>query len=553
VLSAIGWAVAGLASAAAVAVGAGRHRPARVGPWWLLAASILAMTVGDVSFALGARAAASGAYFLMFPLVTLALMQLTRGGALLVDRARLIDLLALACATLLIIWVFVVGRHGWLQTISAADALGDLLLVGVAGRLIVAAGRNWAAALLGAGALGLMVSDLAYPLAPGFRSELGYVALYVAWGAAALQPSMVRLTEPAPPRPTAWRGRWAALLGASVATPPVVLLVQSVTGGVTDGVVIAVASGLILTLAITRLADSVEQHRGALVRERALREASAALVAAADVPGVHRAVRSGVRDLLPSGLAHRLDFAVSDGQPAAGPWPAAPARADQRARSWWAPAARSGSGDVTLVCPLWPAPLEAGRPDRGTMVVTARRAALAGTRHALELMASQGALALDRISMVAEVNRRDSDRYLQTLVQSTTDLMLIIDDDHRIRYASTAFAKLLGAEPPPLADLRDVVDPDDYPALERALVRANGALSGRIYGTLRRADGSQAPVEVAYRDLRSDRLVQGYVLTMSDLRGRREQEQQAPGRETVADLPSWVNRRSAAQKFHWGL
>ena len=44
---------------------------------------------------------------------------------------------------------------------------------------------------------------------------------------------------------------------------------------------IAVAGGITLMLAITRLTDSVAQASRALSRERGLREASAALVAAA--------------------------------------------------------------------------------------------------------------------------------------------------------------------------------------------------------------------------------------------------------------------------------
>ena len=58
------------------------------------------------------------------------------------------------------------------------------------------------------------------------------MVLYLAWGAAALHPSMVRLTTPMPARPAPWRGRWAALLGMSVATPPAVLLIEAITGTV---------------------------------------------------------------------------------------------------------------------------------------------------------------------------------------------------------------------------------------------------------------------------------------------------------------------------------
>ena len=103
----------------------------------------------------------------------------------------------------------------------------------------------------------MLVSDIVQPLWPGRLSESGFVVLYLAWGAAALHPSMVRLTEPATPRPSPWHGRWAALLGISVATPPIVLLIEAFHGTVGDGVVIAVAGAITLLLTITRLTDSV--------------------------------------------------------------------------------------------------------------------------------------------------------------------------------------------------------------------------------------------------------------------------------------------------------
>jgi hypothetical protein len=401
VLRAIEWILLGSVGTVAILTGARLHRPAQMIPWLLLAASIASLAIGDVFYAVDRRGTAEMFYLAMFALVAVSLLQLTRGGALLVDRARLIDMLASTCATLLVVWVFIIGGSGPFGSISAADVIGDLLLLGVAGRLIVAAGRNWSAILLLVGATGLLVSDIAYPLFPGIPTEIGYIVLYVSWGGAALHPSMVRLTEPMPVRPRPWDGRWAALLGLSVATPPVVLLIEAISGPVHDGVLIAVAGGLTLMLAITRLGDAVAQHSQALTRERGLREASAALVAAADIPAVDEAVRAAILQLLPDYAVTRVIFATDDRQlalealptadtspPPASPPPAAslpspappPASASsspccaasdlspssaasassQRGRSWWV--AHEGedsgrSGIVTLLCPLWLEPL----------------------------------------------------------------------------------------------------------------------------------------------------------------------------------------------------
>ena len=78
--------------------------------------------------------------------------------------------------------------------------------------------------------------------------------------------------------------------------------------------VIAVAGALTLVLTITRLADSIAQNSQALSRERGLREASAALVAAADVPAVDEAVRAAIGQLMPPHAISRIVFATDDRQ-----------------------------------------------------------------------------------------------------------------------------------------------------------------------------------------------------------------------------------------------
>ncbi|GAB1645642.1 PAS domain-containing protein [Krasilnikovia sp. MM14-A1259] len=585
---AVEWIALGVASVTAVLVGVHRHRPARIGPWLLLAGALASLASGDACYALGETAAAGLCYTMMFPLVALGLLQLTRGGAVLVDRARLIDLLAFTCSALLVVWIFVLGGTSHVGSISAADVLGDLLLIVVAARLSVAAWRNWSAVLLLIGALGLLASDIGYPLAPGRLADTGYIALYVAWGAAALHPSMVRLTLPHQARPTPWRGRWAALLAVSVATPPVVLLIEAVTTGVTDGVVIAAASMITVVLTFTRLADSLSQHSAALTRERGLREASAALVAAADLPAVDAAVRAAVTELLPDGV-RRITFATDDRQlthalPSTmdGTWvlpsfmdsvridrptpPAvdgaphhpgppkdhelgSPGSLGIRDRSWWLPEASTTDGEATLVCPLWLEPLAVARPSGGALVLTGARDLLGAARDTLEVLAGQAALALDRISLVDAVGRRDSDLYLRAVIRNTADAMLVIDSDQRIRYASPAVRRLVGvAELAPLATLYDLVHPDDRSQVRQAL-QAEG--DGVVFCALLRPDGTQALVEATYRDLREDRLVQGFVVTMRDVTEGHEPGERLPRLDHIDELPARVNRRSAQHKFRY--
>ncbi|GAA2560202.1 hypothetical protein GCM10010435_34310 [Winogradskya consettensis] len=546
-LHALEWILFGAASVGAIVLGTSRHRPARVGPWLLLAASVTCMTVGDVFFAFDLPDAATAWYLTMYVFVSLALIQLTRGGALLLNRARLIDLLAFSCSTLLVVWVVAVGDDNPFGDFPAADMLGCMLLLGVAIRLAVASWFNWSSILLLTGAVGVLGGDIAYGLVPGHWAEIGYMILYLSWGAAALHPSMVELSSPMPARATPWKSSWAALLGISVATPPILLLIEAVTGPVTDGVVIGVGGAITLVLTITRLSDSVQLSSQSLTRERALREASAALVAAADEAAVDDAVRAAVTQLLPQSPVE-LVFAADDRKL---PLPATPTT-PAGSRSWWLNPTRPrdpGTDDATLVCPLWLEPLAVARPNGGALVLTGRRDVLTAGRDALEVLAGQAALALDRISLVDAVGRRDSDLYLRAVIRNTADIMLVIDDDQVIRYASPALRKLIGEEDlPPFTTLADLVHPDDSSQVRHKL-RENG--DGVVYCALQRADQTQVLVEATYRDLREDRLVRGFVVTMKDVTHAHDPVERLPHLDHVDELPAWVNRRSAQHKFRY--
>ncbi len=135
------------------------------------------------------------------------------------------------------------------------------------------------------------------------------------------------------------------------------------------------------------------------------------------------------------------------------------------------------------------------------------------------------------------------------MIRNTADIMLVIDDDQQVRYASPALLELIGKpELPPFTTLHDLVHPDDRSQIRRAL-RDEG--DGVVYCSLQRADETQVMVEATYRDLREDRLVQGYVVTMKNVTQSHDPVEQVPHLENVDELPAWVNRRSAQHKFRY--
>lgn len=574
--SAVVWAAIGLLSAGAVVFGAHRHAPLRRAPWWLLATAIIAMAAGDTIYGATVHSPADDlpiigdvCYLAMFPLVTAGFIQMTRTSVVLRDRARLLDILTFTCAAALMTWVFVASpslRAASLDNVDkstmSAYTLGDLLILITTVRMLVAARRSVAVVLLAIGACGGLISDVAYTLAQlgsgwqaGGPGEIGYLLLYVCWGASALHPSMTELTLPVDAPSTVLRKRWMILLALSLAVPPGILITDSLAGRADNKIVIAVAALLISAFVITRLADAITKHQRAVARERSLREACGDLVAATEPAMVDATVRAAVATLMPPGVPHGLVFAVADTPHVYYPQPAGsrPRRTRLKSTQTLHPTLRDDLGPhpATLICPLVRDHRAEGDPGIGTLFVAADDRVLAAMRDAVEVLAAQATLALERIALTEAVARRDSDEYLHAIVQNTTDVVLIVDDDDRIRYASPSLSAVLGADPPVFATLPDIVDAEDYPQVAHALAMAQEAADQDGVPdrwSLLRADGTRALVEVNCRDLRQDRMVRGFVITMRDITEWHPEEQELIERALRAS-PGDKNRRSSADKF----
>jgi len=381
---------------------------------------------------------------------------------------------------------------------------------------------------------------------PGGPGELGYLLFYAAWGGAALHPSMVELSTPVTAQPNRLRGArlrggWTVLLGLTLAIPPATLLAEALAGRVRDGVVIAAVSVVTFALVITRLADALRKHRRAVARERDLREACGTLVAATDPAAVTTAVRGAVNALLTPDVDHLVVYRGNERYPL----PPEPVR--RRTRIVATHLLRTDlraeldAFDTTLVCPL--------APGAGVLLVAAAEDALVATQDSVEVLAAQAALALDRIALTEAATRRDSDEYLRTVVRNTADVVLVIDDDQRIRYASPSLRTVLGVEPPAFATLRDIVEPDDHDQVVHTFNAA--ALLGedaRDVWSLQRPDRSRVLVEVSYRDLRDDRLVRGFVITLRDITADRAARLETL-RRAIESSPAGQNRRSVSKKF----
>ncbi|GAA2485897.1 hypothetical protein Ahu01nite_013380 [Winogradskya humida] len=144
----------------------------------------------------------------------------------------------------------------------------------------------------------------------------------------------------------------------------------------------------------------------------------------------------------------------------------------------------------------------------------------------LLVMARVGGLLTDRIALASEISRRDGEAYFRTLIQSASDVILIVGDDDRVRYASPSAAALLGHPDLTGSSLDEFIADTHRPALSDALTlaRAGRTDTDGLDLTAITADRRPLQVECGIRDLRADHTVAGLVLTIRDVTDRRRLE-----------------------------
>ena len=244
-----------LTNTVAIGVGIRRNRPRRRLPWVLLAGGTLAFATGTVTALVltevlhhTAFPSVADVVFLgvCFPMLLLGLLSLTRSGAAIRDRASMIDALILTAGAGFLSWTFLISPYlenpdltVVEKAISIAYPLCDVLILAILARLAIGARRSPSVILLLVSGTGLLAADVMYGLSQlngdwqmGGPIDLGWMAFYLAGGAAALHRSMSDLTEPRVVlRPTEVKVR-RMVLGMASLIAPTVLLIESLRGPV---------------------------------------------------------------------------------------------------------------------------------------------------------------------------------------------------------------------------------------------------------------------------------------------------------------------------------
>ncbi|TXS52172.1 aminotransferase class I/II-fold pyridoxal phosphate-dependent enzyme [Streptomyces sp. t39] len=601
----VAWAAIGLGSVVAILAGIHVNRPARRWPWLLLAAANFTFTAGDTSYNILETfthqenpfpSVADLLYLITYPLFAAGIFGFIRFRCVSRDIASLLDALLLTSGLALLSWVHLIhplsedSSMSWYEkAITIAYPLGDVLILAMLVRLLTLGGmRDRSVQLLTLGTIGILANDVVYGLLQlegtwrvGTWMDLGWVVFFTAWGLAALHPSMVRLTERAPEQPPGIAHRRLAVLAAASLVAPAMLLFQSLRGNAQDTAVTAAFSAVMFLLVLARLWGLVTDHRKAVTRERGLRVAAASLVGAVTPEDVARSVHAAIGALFTRPVEHKalllvdvggrlspvpaedgtwhrhLPRAGEEGADGDGKPPALPARGtrlvavDELGPEIAAAAAPLRTG---LLCPLVVESSDSRSDVTGALLLAASEEVgdLAG---AVESLASQAALALERVGLSEEINRRKSEAYFRTLVHNTSDAILILDDDNTVRYASPSADGMFGGTSFDATPLTRLVEARDRERALRTLARARQADAPDLHDDWRvlRNDGSGVDVEVRCSNLRHEQTVHGIVLTLRDVTEQRQLERELTHRAFHDALTGLPNRLLLLERIERAL
>ncbi|WP_156755277.1 diguanylate cyclase [Actinokineospora pegani] len=274
-----------LSGSAGVAVcwGARRAKPGSRLPWALLGASQLTYFTADTVFyvshyLIGVTAFPAWAdlfYLGHYPMAVLGVILLIRRRTPGRDVPGLLDAATLAVVAAMLSWVYLIGpqsrRGGSLlaELASVGYPVMDLALLTVGLGLLLGAGARptaflllvaWLALILTADTIYVAQQVMGVYSAGNFLDAIWLTGNLV-MGAAALHPTMARVSDRAPVRDGTLSPPRIALLAGAALLAPTVLVVQYYTSTLRDVPVVAGACAVLFLLTITRLGILVSDQR----------------------------------------------------------------------------------------------------------------------------------------------------------------------------------------------------------------------------------------------------------------------------------------------------
>ncbi len=594
----------GLSSPVLILVAVRIHKPEQRTPWYLFALGQFLFIAGDVVaynysafhgalpgiFGLDAGEtpfpAVSDLFYLsVYPCLVAGLVLIIRRRGAGRDRGSLIDAAMIAIGVGTLSWVFLISPYitdpslsGLVKLTSMGYPVMDMLLLTVAVHLAVGSGRRVPSFYLMVTAIiALFVTDAIYGwmlLHDGYMPgsgflEIGWITFYVGFGAAALHPSMRHLSDRSPEAEAKVGMGRLALLGAASLLAPLTQAIQVWRGEPSNLPVVLSATIILFMLAVTRMVGLVRGQQQSADRERALREAGAALVTATNREGIHEAAIEATRSLAGQDAAIRMCEEL-DGTDElvvvaaiGGTANAMDARfhlselqAWKRERLLENDAYTVRTYESTLRTPLrlhagedgsvMVAPLFIREELRGLMIVATPEEMPRTVADSLRALSSQVALALESAALTEDLLTQQSEKRFASLVQNSSDIVTVVGADTSVRYASPSAHRVLGYEPADLEGTRfiDLVHPDDKTrVLSFLTARGDGeGHPGLMEFRVRRDDGEHLVAETLRTNLMHDPNVRGIVLNTRDISERKAFEEQLSHQAFHDSVTNLANR-----------
>jgi diguanylate cyclase (GGDEF)-like protein/PAS domain S-box-containing protein len=563
----------------AIVIAVRMWKPQIRAPWYLFALGQTLFVAGDVitynydtffGTELPFPSIGDVLYLSVYPCLIAGILLLVRRRSPGRDRESVIDSLIVAIGVGVISWVFLMAPTAAdsastlvQKLVSMGYPFMDLILLTVVVRLAIAGGRRGTSFyLMAAAAMSLFLTDFVYSYISvqglvydqsGYL-EAGWATFYLLWGAAALHPSQRELAQKAPEQEVRIpRGR-LVLLGAASLIPQCVRAIQLLREEQTDLWVITVSTTALFVLVVLRMAGLVHRQEESALREKALRNAGTALVTATNRESIYAATLTAARSLVGEDAAIRLLVAAEA----------------EDGRTFKVVAAAGGSEDVegaTLdlsILPEWKrqrlqshrsyevpvrgaelvsvlgipssaafvlnAPLFMKDELRGTLVAAGPARVPKSIRDAIEALSSQVALALDSARVTEELVRRQSEARFSSLVQNSSDVVMVVDADSSIRYMSPSVERVLGHSAGELegAKLTGLIHGEDKASVLQFLTGSHddNPHPALTEFRMRHKDDFWLNVEALRTNLLHDENVKGIVLNTRDVSERKAFEEQ---------------------------
>jgi PAS domain S-box-containing protein len=424
--------------------------------------------------------------------------------------------------------------------------LGDILILGVAVRMAVGAGRRSPAYYMVISAIvAVLATDSIYgwillhgSYHPGDPLDGGWIVYYVLWGAGALHPSMRTVSQAAATKVRLTAVRILAIATAALIAP-VIELVKASRGGGSNAVVIGSAAIVLFALVIVRMVGLARDQQAAAEREHTMRRAADALVTATSTAEIILAAqdaaavlagptaRPTVLQIEPRGRDRYLVGA--DRRGGAGDLQIRLAllpqhlleQLDRRVAVDFDSAEAVTLGPGFGTTPVFAVPILAQGQLAGAIALLDATAATNATRTSLETLAAQVGLALESAALTESVLRTQSEARLSALVQHSTDVILVVARDTTIEYASPSVHQILGYDAEDLIGrpLADYIADQDRAHVQRALavlLASAPETSHAFEFRVRHGDGCPVHTECLAGNLLSNPAVGGIVVNLRD-------------------------------------